>query len=192
MGRRRDALLTCLGDADPGVREAAARALDRLDALEGFRAAVGQLPGRPRESWVTLLRALDGIRDEICLKIALRALDHPAEDVRLAALDFAADFRDGRAVPHVARLLSDTSPVVRARAARVLGLLGDRRAAGQVAPLLSSDRQPQVLAEAARTVGLLGHSPAESALANLSTHADPEVRAAAVEALGRLSVTPDA
>jgi len=188
VGTRRDTLLRGLQDPDPGVRAAAARALDRLDALEALPEAVGALREKGREEWVGLLRSLVGIRDESCLKLALKALVHPAVDVRLAALDLAADFHDWRATGHVARLLGDENPLVRGRAAEVLGSLGDRRAAAQLAPLLA-DPDPQPLARAAQALGLLGHHPAAPALATLAAHAEPSVRAAALEALGRLGLT---
>ncbi|MEW6489940.1 MAG: HEAT repeat domain-containing protein [Thermodesulfobacteriota bacterium] len=188
METRRRVLLTRLQDPDPGVRTAAARALDRLDALEALPAVLGNLREKRREEWVGLLRSLEGLRDETCLKFALQALAHPAVDVRLAALDLASDFRDWRATAHLARLLGDESPLVRARAAEVLGALGDRRAAAQVAPLLD-DPEPQVQAGAAAALGHLGHAPSAPALTALASHPDPGVRAAAVEALGRLAFT---
>ncbi|MBE0616350.1 MAG: HEAT repeat domain-containing protein [Proteobacteria bacterium] len=188
MGARRDALLNGLKDPAPEVRSAAARALDRLDALKGLPKALGRLGEKSRGEWVALLRALTGTRDETCLKLALKALAHPAVDVRLAALDLAADFHDWRATGHVARLLKDDSPLVRGRAAEVLGGLGDRRVAEQVSSLLA-DPHPQVLARAVQALGLLGHQAAADSLAPLAAHADAGVRAASFEALGRLGLT---
>ncbi len=188
MSPRREILLRRLEDADPEVRERAAESLDRLDALEGLADVLGRLRSLGKVEWVGLLRSISGLRDETCFKLALKALEHPAPDVRLAALEVTADFADSRAVAHVARLLEDPEALARARAAEVLAQLGDRRSAPRVARLLS-DPDQQVVARAAVSLGLLGYGEAEARMLELAEHADPEVRAAAVSALGRLGAT---
>lgn len=188
MTRRREALLRRLQDADPEVRGRAAQSLDRLDALERLAEILGRLRSLGKAEWVGLLRSLAGLRDETCFKLALKALEHPGPDVRLAALDAVLDFADSRAVAHVAQLLEDPEALVRARSVEVLGLLGDRRGAPRAAPLLW-DPDSQVVARAAVAVGLLGHAESEARLLELGEHADPEVRAAAVSSLGRLGST---
>lgn len=189
MESRRQALLAALQDSHPGVRQGAAAALDRLDALEGLAEKLGRLASLDRVGWVRLLRSLDGIRDETCLKLGVRALGHREEEVRLAGLDLVGAFGDWRAVGPAARLLEDPSPVVRARAADVLGRLGDRRAGEAVARRLD-DPDARVIAAAADATGRLGHTAAEGALIRLTRHSDPEVRQASLAALGRVGAGP--
>lgn len=190
MHPRRKLFLDALQDPAEGVRDAASKALDRLDLLAGLPATLGRLAALDKVGWVSLLRSLGGIRDEVCLKLGLRGLGHPEEDVRLAALELVESFSDWRGTSHVIQKLSDSSPVVRARASEVLGKMGDRRAAEQLIPLLA-DPDPRVQAQAACAVGLLGCSEAEERLISLATHPDLDVRAAAIDALGRLALRPD-
>jgi HEAT repeat protein len=164
--------------------------LDRLDVLESLPGILGRLSSLDRVTWVRLLRSLQGIRDEIGLKLGIRGLGHKDEDVRLAACDLVESFSDWRATSHLTKQLSsDSSPVVRARAAKVLGRLGDRRAAEPLADLLV-DPDPRVVAEAAAALGLLGHTPSADRLLDLVDHADPDVRITALTAIGRIGITP--
>jgi bilin biosynthesis protein len=184
---RRETLLAGLRDADPVVQEQAAQALDRLDLLESLPRLLTDLNSFTAAQWVQLLRSLTGLRDETYLKLALRALSSPEEDVRAAALDAVAEIGDWRATGPVCKHLNDLSPVVRARAAATLGQLGDRRGAPHLPPLLE-DPEAGVRACAAQALGALGHAAAEAALLRLAADLEPEVRAAAYQALGRIAL----
>lgn len=182
---RREALIGALRDGDPGVRTQAAEALDRLDALAGLGELLPRLRGLGKTDWLRLLLSFSGRRDETSLKLGLRALEHPEEDVRVAGLDFVLNCGDLRAVPALCRHLADPSGVVRARAAQVLGVLGDRRRGDDVAALLD-DTDPRTVAAAAEAVGLLDHVGSERRLIELLSHDTPRVRATAAQALGRM------
>jgi HEAT repeat protein len=182
---RRRALIDALGDPDPSVRGKATEALDRLDVWEGMPDILPRLRSFAKADWLKLLVSLVGRRDEITVKLGLRSLDHPDEEVRVAALELVAACADLRACPVVCRHLADHSPLVRGKSAEVLAQLGDRRRGDDVA-LLLDDEDPRVVARAASALGLLDHGASEPRLLALSSHQDPAVRAAAVEALGRI------
>ncbi|MBI5016104.1 MAG: HEAT repeat domain-containing protein [Deltaproteobacteria bacterium] len=188
MISRRQALIELLRDDEPAVRARAAEALDRLDTFEALPGILGRARSLGRVEWLEFLRSLVGRRDETCLKVGLRCLEHPEEEVRLAALELVESFRDLRAGPAVARHLTDPAPLVRARAVEALGRLGDRRRAAEAASLLA-DSDDHVLARACETVGLLDHAASEPRLLSLLSHPDPDVRAAAAEGLGRMGVS---
>ncbi|GAB4281002.1 MAG: hypothetical protein Kow0092_36480 [Deferrisomatales bacterium] len=190
MNDRRRVLLQGLRDSDPQVRARASAALDRLDALEHLDATRKALSQASVEEWVRVLRSFAELRDPGCLRLGLRALGHPEENVRMAALELVEAYGDWRATPHLGALLDDPSPTVRARTVEVLGRIGDPRAAPQVAARLD-DPDPAVVLQAAVAVGRLGHGAAEPRLLALARHDDPHVRAAALEALGRIPLLTD-
>lgn len=92
------------------------------------------------------------------------------------------------AVPRVRSLLSHPSTEVRAEAARVfrrLEALPDFSAGLAIAGQLSKEKSPFVMAELLETIGALGGVDPEMVL-DFLTNEDPEVRRAALVALGRL------
>jgi HEAT repeat protein len=187
---RRRALLEALRDEDSAVRRSASEALDQVDLLEGFPEFRERLRSFGKAELIRFLGSLRGVRDLECLKLALRCLTHPEEDVRVAALGVAEAHADWRASATIAARLSDPSPLVRARALEVLGNLGDRRRAADVAPLLR-DPDPRVIAAAADALGGLADGKVESLLLPLLSHPQAAVRASAARALGRLSLSSD-
>ena len=112
-------------DADPGVREAAVRALVALlvDAIQESRIEAQKV------SDVGLLAEWPHADSN---EAALRPLDDPAGAVRAAALDVLKANGIPGGIEQVARLLSDGDWEVRAAAARALS--GRAEAAGRLAP----------------------------------------------------------
>jgi HEAT repeat protein len=91
------------------------------------------------------------------------------------------------ATPALVTVLTDENPFVRAKAAEVLGAIGDRTAVRPLARILG-DREPTVRDKAAWALGLLGDLEAATPLADLLRRdASLDVRMTAVTALGRLS-----
>lgn len=189
MNSSREAIISLLKDADDAVRANASQALDRLDAMEKLSSLRGRFAELSQRELIGIMHSLTGIRDEGCLKLGISALSHIDEAVRISALALLADFSDWRTTQHIQDKLVDPSPLVRAKAVAVLGRFGNRQAGGAAAKLLN-DSNAEVAANAAETVGLLGFAEAAENLIALTKHQDPDVRCAAVSALGRIGQIP--
>ncbi|HET9948582.1 MAG TPA: hypothetical protein VFQ22_06650, partial [Longimicrobiales bacterium] len=93
------------------------------------------------------------------------------------------------AMPRVLRLLGHPVPEVRAEAARVLRELdapADFATGVAIAGQLAVERTPSVIATLLETIGLAG-GPHPETIVSFLQHEDPQVRRAALVALGRLA-----
>ena len=119
--------------------------------------------------------------------IRQRGRNRPPEELRIAALDALAPLRDPAVLEMGRELLGEQSPAVRLAALRVLGELGDERAAALVSGVVANERRdPAVRAAAldalARTGGLAYYQTLFDYTQG-RVEADPAVRAAAWQAL---------
>lgn len=195
LGRRREAgaasalAAALLGDADPGVREEAVRALAalarRVDPRLFARAALEYLP---EDAHIERDRTLP----PDAVSALAKATADPSPAVRGAAVRALGEVGPPPATAWpslAARLERDGEAAVRALAAQALGRLGEPRAGDPLARALD-DPAAAVRAAAARAIGRLagaGAEPASRLRARLHRAAggdrDPAVRAAALEAL---------
>jgi HEAT repeat protein len=127
-----EALLDFPRDAEPEDRTRAARIL--LDALGEANPVLFEA------SFQTLLIVLRPLFDEL----AREGLVHPAANVRQSVVAALGRVRDARAGELVLGMMADSAPSVRAEAARSLGLLGYRAAAGALRYAAVSDRDMAV------------------------------------------------
>ena len=154
-------LIAVLEDADPGVREAAVRALGETAsalgsarAVEAFKGLLHDTDWGVRQSAAEMLNRLKADEHHEAEKLLLSDLQNDDAEVRLGAAWSLAELGDTRALNSLARLLYHNDNRISASAARALGKLGDQRAA----------------------------APLNTALA----HQEAEVRSAAQEALRQL------
>lgn len=120
---------------------------------------------------------------------ALTRLDDAGPDLRCLLVRLLGKTRDPASVPELLPLLADPEPRVVASTVRALAGIGAPAAASALVALLGSPDVPEAdLLDAVVATGLAAIEP----LATAATAGRPDVRAAAAEALGRLSVDPSA
>ena len=168
------------------AREAAARALGRL----GDRRAVGPLIKALKEDGEWTVRAaaaeaLGMLGDREAFKPLLQALKDKDAHVCAAALKSLA--RVGKPAHAIfLNALGEHSAVVRAAAAEVLGMLGDRRDVVSLVRALKKDEECVVREAVVRALGRLGGKSVVEPLIQALADRDFSVRGAAAEALVRV------
>ena len=174
-------------DPDPNIRAYAADAVGEFLSSAGTEslatAATKDTDGMVRAS---ALNALSRMNDDGAGTVG-RAMSDGDPRVKLAALSAAGrvhGFADGA---KVTPLVADQDPIVRRRAAEVLGTLHVKTAVPQLRTAAKSDADPQVRAAACHTLGRLGDATAKPDLSAIaSADADGFVRDMAQMALLRL------
>jgi HEAT repeat protein len=123
---------------------------------------------------------------------AMQAIDRALADADPTVVVFAASLLEQLptedALPRVLGLLAHPVAEVRAEAARVFRLIDaplDFASGMAIAGRLAQERTPFVVAALLDTLGMVGNVDADTVVPFLD-HADPEVRQAAIVALGRL------
>ena len=130
-------------------------------------------------------RRLTEVPDATAAKLVLEAMNDTDAQVRLAAVEAAAQLRLKAASERVIPWLNDSERSLRLAAAELLRQAPDRRAVGPLARVLS-DQDPAVRAAAAAA---LGESSDRAATTVLLGHLDdsmPSVREVVVDALAKL------
>ena len=203
----RGALVDAVG-ARAGV--AAGRVLDAFlaappDLREPYRAAMRKAAERAIEP---LQERLQDSRPEVvaaaaqflghsgnpqAVPLLTPLIRHRAEGVREAALHALAEI-GGREIARPAiPPLKDESVVVRAAAAKAIGVAGDPGSTTVLVRRLEQEQDEGVLAELLRAIGRLGAPEALEALAKFAEpgtmmkRRTPYIRSAAIEGIGRLS-----
>ena len=154
-------LVRSLHDAEPAVREAAARGLSRLSSLRPETAAELVLLLQDSHPVVrrTAAQALGGAEADAGLVSSLEALLSSADaTVRQSAVHalFLLDAGQASTVDVLSRRITDTDPVVRRWAVAALAESGDPRAVSLVMDRLRHDPVEDVRAEAAYRLRFLG------------------------------------
>ena len=121
-------------------------------------------------------------------ELLFQCCDDPDENVRRAAVEHIAFTEDPGVVPRLAETLSHDSPRVRAAAAQALGQVDGRQAFPYLVSAVRDD-DPWVRYYAVLSIGRHGYPEAVEILARFvkSSAEAPQVRIAAVEALGKIS-----
>lgn len=183
----RELLVPMLRDREAVVRETAARVLARRGAPEAVEAATAWVAGTTARD---RLLGLHVLRDAPTLTpAARRAAERATRDGDLAtrgqALEVLSGHEPSASFAVILAALGDEHRDVRARAARALGLLRDRRAA---LPLISrlEDGDRIVRVEVIIALGTLGEPRALPALLRQLDAPTVELRLPAVDALAAL------
>jgi len=208
-----DALLAALLDT-VDVSAAAEAALMETRDLRAVEPLIVSLKHRKEEVRRVSARLLGAIGDRRAVRPLIRALEDRASDVRFEALtalrklsgeDFGPDPKAwsrwyeleaaakqveekiaGEPVHAYIAALRDPNWAVRAYGAKMLGLLGDKRATTSLRGSLW-DKDAMVRRYAAESLGALGDPQAVEALIAALSDADPQVQEAAEGALRRIT-----
>ncbi len=175
-----------LNDPDPRVREAAAEVLGVL-RHSGSVPGLGRVLEDPEASVRRAAAlALGHSRNPDASLFLLGHLDDSDPEVRHAVITALQDLGDRRAVVPLIGRIQEQRAALRRQAVRALGTLGDPRAASALIVALG-DADAGVRAAAATSLGQLRAQDAVWSLgALLETETEPDVQAAALEALGHV------
>ena len=110
--------------------------------------------------------------------------NHTNPAVRLASIQAIAKANDKRTVPTLIDALQDSQAIVRTKAARVLGQLGDARAINALIDLISNDKQHGPREGGIIALGKIGSARALTPLAQIiQSNEDPTLVACARQAI---------
>jgi HEAT repeat protein len=182
-----EALLLLIGHPDAAVRQAAISALDSLGHPDMPTAVVLALEDPNPYVRESAVKIAGYFAFSECLDLLFERCADPDERVRRAAIEHIPYLEDPRVLPALALALESETPPVRAAAARAFSVVESELAFPHLQQALS-DPDPWVRYYAARSTGTHGYPEAVAALTQLVL-ADRahQVRAAAVEALGRIA-----
>lgn len=176
-----------LAATEAAVRESAAEQLGLLGdarAVSPLRAAAADVDARVRSAAVASLVRLG--RDTLLPEI-VKGLRHEDPRVVVGAAVVLGRVGDRAAVPNLVEAFKTDDPTVGAAVAWALGRCDERA----VVPwLVAALEQRFAAAQAAEALGSLGDERAWPALSEALAAEDPEVRAAAARALGRICLAP--
>lgn len=184
---RRQALRGALCDADEGIRQAAAEALERLEAVQSLDDILQILKSGNRGLQVRAIFALEKVQSPRVYAPLLAALKVADADIRCAAIQVLGEKKHVKALEYLVRHLKDPHPAVRGHAACALGNFSDRRLVPYlVAELGSSDEE--LIVSVLEALGRIGAAEAEDAVLSLVQDDRLRVRRAAIKALGCLGI----
>lgn len=170
------ALGRVLGDPDSHVRVAAAAAMGSSGLSDAVSPLLGHLDDNAFEVRVEVARALGRLGDSRAVVPLIGKVQDTAVEVRRAVARALGELGDARATSALVIALQDNSQDVRIEAVKSLGKLHSDEATSAIVPLVESPSS---------TDGLAGLSSAGIRTAQASG-GSLDVRAAAIEALGRI------
>jgi HEAT repeat protein len=177
-------LIDLLKAPNPSVRENAVKALGNL----GSDKAIEPLMGSLKDTYSLVRReaayALALLQSETAIEPLIAWLKR--SDLEPTYATYALIQLGNKAVESLIALLNDPKPLVRLRAAQILGYLNHERALEPLIALLN-DPNPSVRRYAGEALGQLGHDQALQPLITLLKDHDGSVRKSAVVGLGYLA-----
>ncbi len=183
------ALIERLKDTDAGVRRAAANALGNLRSRAAVPALITASGDRNKDVRMAVCSALGEIGDSRAVQALVRRLTDESADVRYHAIDALGEFADeltASQTPSVHRLLLevggqlDEAARIRAKAAELLGEIGDRASIPALQRMLA-DPSPEVRTNALESLNELKAVLSERDVSTLLRDLSPDVRSAALE-----------
>lgn len=183
--RQREVLLAALRDTDSSVRQVAAESLDLFERYQGLGALKQVLSSGVVEERIAAVYVLESLSCAESDALLMAALHDRDDDVRVVAIQVAGSRRLAEALPVLVQCLKAQNVSVAVYAASALGRYNDERL---VAYLQAIGRQAdsELLCACLAALGQLGFLHAEDFVCGYVDDLRPEVRVAAVRALGLL------
>jgi cellulose synthase operon protein C len=181
-----DRVVPWLTESDTRIRLAACAVIRHAPTARSV-SALGRVLGDPDagvRKAAAMAMGASGTTDAV--GPLLGHLDDPSPGVRAEVAEALARIGDASAAVPLIGKVGDSAPEVRRAAIRALGQLGDRRASSALV-LALRDAVPEVRIETLCALGQLGADDAAVAIAALlEEKGSPEIRSAALGALGRI------
>jgi HEAT repeat protein len=177
-----------MGNADPVIRRVSAEILGNLAVPEATTALVNSLVDADTTVRVAALRGLARARATPALLEIAASLGDAESDVRLCAVEalrLLAGYPRGLSA-HIAPLLNDSEPVVRARAALTLLQIEQHAAARHTLRAMAGDPDPLVRVSAIEALGECAERDSFEMVATSLSDSQPAVRKAAARALAQI------
>lgn len=187
MPRSCAAIAPALDHNDPLVRAFAARTAGKLECKQAAKALAVRLKDADIRVAVNAARSLGELKDKGAVgPLAAVLADHPSHHARAAAAEALGLIDDENGKDALAQGLLDASVMVRIQSIRALAeILGEK--SEMFCDQMRRDGSRLVRAEAVRCYGVAKMTQRISQLADIAkTDKDPMMRAAAIEALGKL------
>jgi len=171
-------------DEDPKVRAAVAEALGKIKGGEATRTLIEMVKDENTEVQISAIKAMGGLDDEDAVPVLVEFLGDKRKEVRDSAVE-ALKGLGAKALRAVLEKVERAEGVAKDEAKRALKLICERFRAA-LDPQSAEGKDRLVRRDMCRYLGQLKYKPATLALIDRLSDTDPEVRAAAAEALGKI------
>ncbi|SHJ30866.1 HEAT repeat-containing protein [Malonomonas rubra DSM 5091] len=181
---RRSALRSMLLDPDADVRQAAATALDVVEAVADFDRLLSVLRNGERVERLEAVYALGKLNHKRVYPALLEALKADDAEMRLLAVKVLGEKKHPKTVAALIKLLDDPELAVQVEVARVLGGFGDPALLAVLGPLVC--RQEELALVALDAIGELNSADGEQVVFTAIRDKRSAVRAKAAQILACL------
>jgi len=183
--KRREAIIPLLRDSSAEVRQAAAQALESLEAAQSMEELFTRLKQGDRGTKIGAIYALGRLGGEKVLPILMYCAARPEEDIKCAAVKVLGELAHPQALGLLVEKLQDPQVAVRAVAIEALSHYREPSLVPRLLPFLE-ESDGLLDAEAALALGRIGGAALEEPLLRLIDSPHERTRCAAVTALSHL------
>jgi len=171
-------------DEDPKVRVAVAEALGKIKGGEATRTLIEMAKDENTDVQIAAIKAMGGLDDEDAVPVLIEFLGDKRKEVRDSAVE-ALKGLGAKALRAVLEVAERGEGIAKDEAERALKLICERFRAA-LDPQSAEGKDRLVRRDMCRYLGQLRYKPATVDLIDRLSDTDPEVRAAAAEALGKI------
>jgi HEAT repeat protein len=182
---RRLNLIELLQDEDPAVQQSASDALELLDAYQNLEQFVQEIKQNHTPRQVQAVYGLGRMISQQAYRLLAQLLKHPKLDVSAAAARVLLTRRDPRLLKGLLELYREVHPLIKESLLELFSFFRDPRAV-EIILFEIEGYEGELLLKAIETLGEIGDPRSEYLLLQYIRHKDPQVRAKAAKALGKL------